>query len=161
MEDISIEKIQRPEDMSCCARMMAGSEPWITLGRGYEDSLKLIKSPERDVFIARIAGQCVGCIVICMIGAFRGYIQTIVVGDQWRNKGIGSRLLKFAEEYVFKREPNLFICVSSFNEKAKQLYLRMGYEVVGELHNYIVHGFSEILMRKTNGPLAEFRRVLP
>jgi ribosomal-protein-alanine N-acetyltransferase len=159
MEAIRIEKIQHPEDMNCCARMMADSEPWITLGRGYEDSLKLIKSPDRDVFIAHIDGQCAGCIIICMIGAFRGYIQAIVVADPWRNKGIGSRLLQFAEEYVFKKEPNLFICVSSFNEKAKQLYLRMGYEVVGELHNYIIQGFSEILMRKTSGPMAEFRGV--
>jgi ribosomal protein S18 acetylase RimI-like enzyme len=161
MEDMRIERIQRPEDMSSCAAMMAGSEPWITLGRGYEDSLKLIKSTEREVFIARIDGQCVGCLIICMIGAFRGYIQTIVVAEQWRNRGIGSRLLAFAEEYVFKREPNLFICVSSFNKKAKELYLRQGFEVVGELHNYIVQGYSEILMRKTMGPLAEFRRVDP
>ena len=156
MENILIEKIQRLEDMDCCAQMMANSEPWITLKRGYEDSLKLIKSPDRDVFIARIDGQCAGCIIICMIGAFRGYIQTIVVAEQWRNKGIGRCLLEFAEGYVFKKEPNLFICVSSFNERAKQLYLRMGFEVVGELHDYIIQGFSEILMRKTTGPMAEF-----
>ena len=78
------------------------------------------------------------------------------MAEQWRNKGIGRRLLEFAEDYVFKKEPNLFICVSSFNERAKQLYLRMGFEVVGELHNYIIQGFSEILMRKTTGPMAEF-----
>jgi ribosomal protein S18 acetylase RimI-like enzyme len=49
---------------------------------------------------------------------------------------------------------NVFMCVSSFNIEAKRLYIRLGYEVVGELRDYIVAGHSEILLRKTIGPLA-------
>jgi hypothetical protein len=33
----------------------------------------------------------------------------------------------------------------------------MGYDVVGELKDYIVHGHSEILMRKSRSPLSEFK----
>jgi ribosomal protein S18 acetylase RimI-like enzyme len=46
--------------------------------------------------------------------------------------------------------------VSSFNEGARRLYQRHGYEVVGELTDYIVKGHSEILLRKTFGPIASF-----
>jgi hypothetical protein len=48
------------------------------------------------------------------------------------------------------------MCVSSFNVGARRLYLRHGYEVVGELTDYIVEGHSETLLRKTFGPIASF-----
>jgi [ribosomal protein S18]-alanine N-acetyltransferase len=46
--------------------------------------------------------------------------------------------------------------VSSFNQGARRLYERLGYNVVGELTDYIVEGHSEILLRKTVGPMATF-----
>jgi hypothetical protein len=46
--------------------------------------------------------------------------------------------------------------VSSFNPDARRLYERLGYSVVGELKDLIVPGHSEILLRKTLGPLTEF-----
>ena len=49
------------------------------------------------------------------------------------------------------------MCVSSFNQDAQRLYLRLGYELVGELKNYIVAGYSESLLRKTIAPLIEFK----
>jgi ribosomal protein S18 acetylase RimI-like enzyme len=49
------------------------------------------------------------------------------------------------------------MCVSSFNVDAKRLYERLGYKVVGELTDYIVRGHSELLLRKTVGPMTAFR----
>lgn len=48
------------------------------------------------------------------------------------------------------------MCVSSFNVAARRLYERVGYQVIGELTNYIVQGHSEFLLRKTRGPLTGF-----
>jgi [ribosomal protein S18]-alanine N-acetyltransferase len=48
------------------------------------------------------------------------------------------------------------MCVSSFNHDAQRLYQRLGYQIVGELSDYIVRGHSEILLRKTVGPLTGF-----
>ena len=73
-------------------------------------------------------------------------------------RGVGRRLLAFAEERIFRESPNVFLCVSSFNAGARRLYLRLGYELIGELKDYIVRGHSELLMRKTRGPLREFQR---
>jgi ribosomal protein S18 acetylase RimI-like enzyme len=63
-------------------------------------------------------------------------------------------MLSFAEERILATVPNVFLCVSSFNEGAKRLYRRLGYEVIGELRDYVVEGHSEILLRKTTGPLS-------
>jgi RimJ/RimL family protein N-acetyltransferase len=46
--------------------------------------------------------------------------------------------------------------VSSFNERARALYTRLGYETVGELRDYIVRGHSEWLLRKSIAPLADW-----
>jgi ribosomal protein S18 acetylase RimI-like enzyme len=91
-----------------------------------------------------------------MHGAFVGYIQSMGVVPAWRNRGLGSRLMAFVEKRIFSETPNAFTCVSSFNEGAQRLYERLGYEVVGELKDYIISGHSEILLRKTIAPLSEY-----
>ena len=76
---------------------------------------------------------------------------------EWRNRGIGTNLIRFAEKRILREAPNVFICVSSFNKGAERLYRRLGYEVVGELRDYVVAGHSETLLRKTIAPLSGFR----
>jgi len=156
--DVEIESLRRQADAEWCASVMSNSEPWITLGRTYEESLEILTDPSREVYLARIEGELSGFIILNMKGAFVGYVQTICIGPDSRGKGLGSRLLRFAEERIFSESPNVFLCVSSFNPQARRLYERLGYETVGELKDYIVRGHSEILMRKTLGPLREFGR---
>lgn len=62
---------------------------------------------------------------------------------------------ELAEERILRDVPNVFVCVSSFNTEARRLYLRLGYEPVGELKDYIVAGHSELLLRKTTGPVSK------
>ena len=93
-----------------------------------------------------------------MKGAFVGYIQTVCVAPECRGRGIGTLLVRFAEERVFRDTPNVFLCVSSFNADARRLYERLGYALVGELTDYLVRGHAELLMRKTLGPLTGFKR---
>ncbi len=93
-----------------------------------------------------------------MRGAFVGYLQSVGVAAEWRGRGVGSKLIAFAEERIFKEAPNVFILVSSFNDSARALYERLGYQVIGELKDYIVAGHSEILLRKSVAPLSEFKR---
>lgn len=137
---------------------MATSEPWLTLGRSYETSLGIVQVPTREVYVARQGASIVGFIILCMTGAFVGYIQTICIHPDHRGQGLGSRLVEFAEQRILRDAPNVFMCVSAFNRDARRLYERLGYRVVGELTDYIVRGHSEILLRKTSGPLTGFRR---
>jgi len=156
---VEIRKLHRVDEAHECAQLMAHSEPWITLRRTYDDSMKMLTDPSREVYLAVVKEEIVGFIILQMSGASIGYIQTVGVMPEWRNKGIGSRLTKFAEDRILSETPNVFLCVSSFNKKAQQLYKRLGYEIVGELKDYIVSGHSEILLRKTIAPLTEFKRI--
>lgn len=75
------------------------------------------------------------------------YVASIAVAAESRGKGIGSQLLRFAEKR-FADRGHIFLLVSSFNQRAQQLYRRHGYEFVGELKNYIVAGHSELILHK-------------
>jgi ribosomal protein S18 acetylase RimI-like enzyme len=154
---VEISKLKNADEARKCAELMAGSEPWITLRRTYDDSMKILTSPSREVYVAKADGELIGFIVLIMTGAFVGFIQTVAVMRDWRNKGVGSKLMQFAEERILSVTPNVFVCVSSFNSDAQRLYKRLGYEVIGELRDLIVPGHSEILLRKTIGPWAEFK----
>ena len=156
---VNIRKIQNRDEICKCAELMTDSEPWITLGRSYEDSIKILSDSTKEVYVGISSDILTGFIIIDMNGPFRGYLQTVCIKPEWRNKGIGSKLIKFAEERIFRESPNVFMCVSSFNKEAQKLYNRLGYMVAGELTDYIVPGHSEILLRKTTGPMSTFIRV--
>jgi [ribosomal protein S18]-alanine N-acetyltransferase len=140
-----------------CATIMATSDPWITLGRTFDRCLVVARDSELERYVAIDNGEVVGFILISMRGTFSGYIKSIAVREDRRGRGVGSALLAFAEERILRESPNVFICVSSFNARAQALYARLGYETVGELRDFIARGYHERLLRKTIGPLTEFR----
>ncbi|NEP62682.1 MAG: GNAT family N-acetyltransferase [Symploca sp. SIO2G7] len=144
------------EDVIHCAQMMSQSDPWLTLGRDYDASYKTICDPSKEIYLATIEETIAGFIIINMTGVFTGYIQSVCVDAEWRGQGIGTQMIKYAEELIFQSVPNVFICVSSFNKDALRLYKRLGYSVIGELEDYIISGASEILLRKTVAPLMLF-----
>jgi len=62
--------------------------------------------------------------------------------------GLGTRFISFAEDYFRPRSRHLFLCVSSFNDRARRLYERLGYEPVGAVKDLAIEGASELLMCK-------------
>ena len=132
---------------------MAESDPWLTLGTGYETSLRLLSNDARERYLATVSDEPAGFLVISMQGSFVGYVQLLGVAPQFRGQGVGRALIDFAEQRIFRETPNVFICVSDFNHAAQGFYARLGYQRVGELKDFIVAGHAEILLRKTIGPI--------
>lgn len=137
-------------DRDWCARLMAESDPWIRLGRGYEECLAACQPhPGTVLFIARDGDTACGFALLRERGlAGSPYLASIGVAEAYRGRGIGSRLLAHAESHFRPRARHMFLCVSSFNQSARRLYERLGYVRVGELPDYIIDGASEILMHK-------------
>ncbi len=154
---IAIRPLDQAAEAEECARLMASSEPWLTLRRSYDACLKIVSDTSKEVYVAFVGGRLVGFLIINMKGAFVGYIQTICVRPDSQGQGFGSCLVRWAESRIFRESPNVFMCVSSFNHSAYKLYERLGYTVVGELKDYLVRGHSEVLLRKSIAPLGEFR----
>jgi ribosomal protein S18 acetylase RimI-like enzyme len=150
---LSIRPVETREEAEACARMMAQTEPWITLRRDYEACRRVVLDETRERYVAYDADRLAGLLVLNVKGAFVGYIQTVCAASEYRGRGVGTALVAFAEERIFRDHPNVFICVSDFNAGARRLYERLGYRLVGELTDYVVAGRSELLLRKTRGPL--------
>lgn len=157
MSGLEIRPVATAGEAEACARLMAESEPWLTLGRGYESCLALMRHPERERYVALEGGTVVGFLVLSLSGAFSGYIQSVGVAPDARGHGVGTALVRFAEARVGRESPNVFLCVSDFNAGARRLYEHLGYVHVGTLDDYIVRGHAELLFRRTVGPLAEFQ----
>jgi ribosomal protein S18 acetylase RimI-like enzyme len=139
---------------------MVTSEPWLTLRLSRDTALAVLTDPEREVHAVRDANGIAGFVVIDMRGLLRGYVQILCVRADCRGRGLGSALLRWAEERIYRDSPNVFICVSSFNPDARRLYERLGFEVVGTLRDLVVAGHDELLLRKTKGTWEAFRGTL-
>ena len=154
---MNIEQTTDEKILRACAKLMSKSEPWLTLKRNFKNCLEAVQVDNKEIYVASDSSSLLGFAVLQMTGTFKGYIQTICVSPHLRGKGIGTSLLTFCEDIIFQVSPNVFMCVSSFYTKAAKLYYKTGYEKIGELKSFIVHGHSEILLRKTIGPLSGFR----
>jgi len=61
------------------------------------------------------------------------YIDCVGVDPSQQAKGIGSKIFQFLiEEYVANRNETLGLLVDKDNPNAKKLYLKLGFEVMGE-----------------------------
>jgi ribosomal protein S18 acetylase RimI-like enzyme len=156
MTDIAID-LAGPEDREWCATVMASSEPWLTLGRDFAACLGRCRSPEFVVLMARRAGARCGFLLLHPTGvAGSPYIASIAAGEAVRGQGIGSALLDAAEGWLPEAH-HIFLCVSSFNTRAREWYYRRGYRQAGEFPDYLIAGASEVLMHKRLIP----KRLVP
>lgn len=131
------------------ARLLADSEPWVTLGVKLEDCRRSCRDPEYLLCIARLDGHPRGMILLHRRGvAGSPYIKSIAVDPGCRSAGIGAALVQFAENLFRPEARHMFLCVSSFNLRARAFYERHGYAAVGEFEDYVIDGASEILMHK-------------
>ncbi len=157
MADLAIRPLATRDEAEACARMMAATEPWITLRRDYEACLRVMLDETRERYVAYRGDRLAGLLILNVRGAFVGYIQTVCAAEEFRGTGVGTALVAFAEERIFRDFRNAFICVSDFNHGARRLYERLGFRLVGELTDYVVAGHSELLLRKSIGPLCTDR----
>ena len=145
--EITIEPAQN-DDYEWCARLMSSNEPWITLKRDLDGARAAMRRPGTELFVARSGGDCLGFVLLAPYGlAASPYVASIAVDEAARGRGVGSRMLRFAEQRYTGRR-NIFLLVSDFNPRARQLYERTGYEYIGEIKDYVVAGHSELLFRK-------------
>lgn len=136
-------------DRDWAAALLAGSDPWLRLGATPEKCREMCRDPRYEVYVALEDGERCGVAILQDKGmAGSPYLKSIAVAEEMRSRGVGSALLDFAEARFRGEARWFFLCVSSFNARARALYERRGYAVVGELTDQVVDGASEAVMRK-------------
>ena len=157
MSQPNIISLTDPDHIDLWAREMSSHEPWITLGRTETMARAILADPKVEAYEALVDGQPAGLLILRLDGVFKGYIQSLLSLEPYRGQGLGRAMIRFAEERILKDSPSVFICVSSFNPRARTLYERLGYRVVGELKDWLVPGESELLLHKAAMSWREFR----
>jgi ribosomal-protein-alanine N-acetyltransferase len=134
------------------AGLLAQSEPWVKLAVTHDQLLKTCLDGEYLIFIAHCEKEACGVLIMDPRGiAGSPYIKSIAVANNHRSHGLGAKMVAFAEKYFHEKSKHMFLCVSSFNDRARTFYKKLGYLQVGEFSNYIIEGESEILMYKRIG----------
>jgi [ribosomal protein S18]-alanine N-acetyltransferase len=142
-------------DAAWAATLMSTSDPWITLGRGFEASLRACTSKLDLLEIAEISGERCGFVLVRPAGlAGAPYIVSIAVSASFRSRGVGAVLLAHVERTYRSRSRHLFLCVSSFNPRARAFYERHGFSTVATFTDFLIEGADEILMYKRLAPTA-------
>ena len=150
--DVNIIKAEN-KHLADCKVALQKSE----LGRVYfAEEDKAIKAlnegiSKGEIFVAiNKEGICLGFIWVIVNGAFHSfpYLHIIAVKEEFRNLGIGKKLLKHFEETICKPSSKLFLVVAEFNPEAKQLYQSIGYTEFGIIPDLYKRGVNECLMMK-------------
>ena len=144
----------RPDDRDAVIRLLAGSDPWKTLGYNEEDWQRIFPPiPQgRECLVADAEGRIAGVAIVRQKFLVGDYLELLGVADWARNQGTGKQLLGHVESLVFARTTNLFACVSDFNKGAREFYRKQGFQEIGPMPNFLIPGSAEILLRKTRGP---------
>ena len=137
------------QDREWAAQLMVRSEPWTTLRRPIEACRAVLNDLEFQVYVGRSGGERCGFLILDARGvAGAPYLKSIAVAPEFRGSGLGTRFIAFAEDLFRPRSRHFFLCVSSFNDRARQLYERLGYEPVGSVPDLALEGASELIMYK-------------
>lgn len=75
------------------------------------------------------------------------HIDILWLEEKYRNQGLGRKLMLAAEQKAIERGCR-FAFLDTWEFQAKEFYLKLGYEVFGELPNF-PHGFSRYYLKKT------------
>ncbi len=163
----------RAGDVDDSARIVAGDPLWERYGVTFRWARQAISralgaarrrrtaaQEAAELAVARHGSRVVGFIWFHLRGTFHhsGYVRWIAVAPEARDRGVGRRLMRYAEQRIFKAGPNVFLMVSDFNEQAQRFYEALGYRLVGKVPDYIVPGIGEHVYRKTRGAIASRRR---
>jgi ribosomal-protein-alanine N-acetyltransferase len=131
----------------------------LTLPEHYSDYFyyEILKDFPHTFLIAEKDGKVAGYIM-CRIEyglsmtkrfglAKKGHIISVAVLEEYRNKGIGKKLIKEALDEVHKESgKECYLEVRITNVGAIELYKRLGFNVTSTLHGYYKDGESAFTM---------------
>ena len=147
------------DDVAACAALVARQAAFAVYAM---DAARLRRSLDEalergeTVLCVHLDGVAVGVAWLVPRGAFArsAYVRLIAVAPEALGRGIGSLLMERVECAASAHGDDLFLLVTSTNVAAQRFYARRGFTPVGRLHDYVVPGVDELLMRKRLAPAA-------
>ncbi|MFA7218932.1 MAG: GNAT family N-acetyltransferase [Synergistaceae bacterium] len=87
-----------------------------------------LRRKNNEILLAMIDNKMIGCIVLN-----RSLIEILCIKRRYRKRGIGNKLVRYAEELLKKDARRKYLRVDSFKPfKAKNFYDKMGFETYNQ-----------------------------
>ena len=130
---------------------LAAIPPWSIIGCPAERLVDWLcrDQPTMKKFEALEGGGLAGGIVIQDPFLHGPYLKLIAILPEFQGKNLGLCLLRWMELEARRGEARqLWLCVSTFNTRARAFYERFGFEPVSVLDKLASDASDELLMRK-------------
>ncbi len=133
------------------AEMLSISDPWKTLKFSTSTLVNYLmrEDPSLRRYGVSDKGTLVGIICIRHPWLRGPYIELLGLFPSARGKGIGKKLIAWAETEARREAKNLWVIASSFNLQALNFYQRLGFYPIGTLQGLVTPEYDEILLRKS------------
>lgn len=148
------ELVLRPlsaENAKKLGEALAAIPPWSVIGYPAERLVDWLQreQPAMIKFEVLAAPELAGVIVIQDPFLHGPYLKLIAVLPKFQGRSFGLRLLQWMESEARQAEARqLWLCVSTFNTRARAFYQRFGFEPVAVLDRLASDASDELLMRK-------------
>lgn len=123
-------------------------------GRIFLGILRLSGREPMKFFVAEVGSRVVG---MTMVNNRRnvGYISTVMMHPNYRRKGITTRLMKNAIDYIQKKKNRAVLHVISTNTPAKNLYTKLGFKKFENIAHLVAD--MDSLSTQKNTPETQIR----
>jgi ribosomal protein S18 acetylase RimI-like enzyme len=151
--NLSIVPMKRSHIQACTAITVV-SEPWKTLNERIDFKKYILL---KQAYVCMAGEVLTGFIIFTPEPVFArgGYLRAIGVSRSMRRRGIGRKLLTFAEKETARCSQYLYLCVSAINRAAQAFYHDRGYVRAGKLVDLIAPGSSEYIYWKRLRPISQ------
>lgn len=132
------------------SRRVVSMDPWKILGYTEDGLLSYLTRPDPGLARYRISvgGETAGAVCIRYPWLLGPLLELICVLEPFQGRGLGSAILDWMAEEAGGACSNLWISVSSFNQKARGFYRKSGFLRTGVLKDLLKCGYDEILLRR-------------
>jgi ribosomal protein S18 acetylase RimI-like enzyme len=130
---------------------LASMEPWATIGWPADRMVRTLQHerPSTHRFEVLAGADLAGIITVQEPWLHGPYLQLLAILPAHQGKGFGLRLLTWMEAEARRGEMRqLWLCVSTFNTRALQLYERFGFRAQSVIEQLASGASDELLMRK-------------
>ena len=108
----------------------------------------LLRRKDSDLLVAEFKGDVAGYAVFWAV-LDQGELGNVAVDEEYRGRGIGSKLIKAVLERAHERSVHeIFLEVRKSNVRAQDLYKGFGFTEVGRRKNYYLEPLEDALVMK-------------
>jgi GNAT superfamily N-acetyltransferase len=140
-----------PARCESLAAAIAAMEPWSVMAYPAEKLARFLAAPDRSVsrYGVTLAGKDAGVVSVRSPWLKGPYLELLALLPAAQGQGLGSRIMAWLEQTALEDGArNLWVCASSFNERALRFYTRHGFAPVATLPGLVKDEYEEILLRK-------------